>query len=119
MTCQAAVSFFAFLLSWSTAHAQVTSTDYHLVGVIREIPTGSAVISDFNDGSTITSHEIVFEITKSSPPLWGGSVLRVRYQGGIPTIGAHTISPGDTISFTLKKGRDPIDVEWQDIDAHM
>jgi hypothetical protein len=106
-------------LSWGVAYAQVTSADYHLIGVIREIPTDSAVISDLNDGSTITSHEIVFEITKSSPPLWGGSILRVRYQGGIPAIGAHPISLGDTISFTLKKGRDPIDIEWRDIDAHM
>ena len=119
MTRQAAVWFFTLLLSWSSAYAQVTSTDYHLVGVIREIPTGSAVISDLNDGSTIISHEIIFEITKSSPPLWGGSVLRVRYQGGIPTIGAHKVSPGDVISFTLKNGRDPIDIEWQDIDPHM
>jgi len=113
------VWIFTLLLLSSLAYGQVASIDYHLVGVVREIPTDHAVVSDFSDGSSITWHEIVFEIAKSNPPLWVGSVLRVRYKGSIPVIGKHTISPGDTVSFTLKKGRDPSGIEWQDSDAHM
>src|SRR5262249_17427129 len=97
------------------ADAQVTPTDYQLLGLVREMPTNHSVVADFSDGSSITWHEIVLEITKSDPPLWGGSTLRVRYRG-TPAIGAHTISPGDTFSFTLKRGRDPGNIEWQDID---